>query len=139
MGSHSRNLLLTYKADHTMHGTNPEQRSDRQSEQRDTEWTFLDVSTKKYTHAIHLYPARMHPEIARKLISRYTRNRSDVVLDPFMGSGGVLLEAILHGNDSMGIDINPFAVLLTKVKTMPIKANLTWHLDSILKNQQGIR
>jgi len=103
------------------------------SKQGGAEWTFLDVSTKKYTHAIHLYPARMHPEIARKLISKYTGSRSDVVLDPFMGSGGVLLEAILHGNNAVGIDINPFAVLLTKVKTTPIKADLAWHLDSILK------
>ena len=97
------------------------------------EWTFLDVSTRKYTHAIHLYPARMHPEIARKVISKYAKNRSDVVLDPFMGSGGVLLEAILHGNSAIGIDVNPFAVLLTKVKTTPLKADLSRHLESILK------
>ena len=37
-----------------------------------------------------------------------------------MGSGGVLLESILHGNTAIGIDINPFAVLLSKVKTTPI-------------------
>ena len=90
---------------------------------RQDEWTFLDVSTKKYTHAIHLYPARLHPEIARKVISKYARNKSDAVLDPFMGSGGVLLEAILHGNDATGIDVNPLAVLLSKVKTTPPPGN----------------
>lgn len=83
------------------------------------EWTFLDVSTKKYTHAIHLYPARLHPEIARKVIAKYAKNKSNTILDPFMGSGGVLLEAVLHGNDAVGIDVNPFAVLLSKVKTAP--------------------
>ena len=97
------------------------------------EWTFLDISTKKYTHALHLYPARMHPEIARKIIFKYAKDRSNVVLDPFMGSGGVLLEAILHGNNAIGIDVNPFAVLLTKVKTTPLKADLSKHLESILK------
>ncbi len=97
------------------------------------EWTFLDKSTRKYTHAIHLYPARMHPEIARKIISKYAKDRSDVILDPFMGSGGVLLEAILHGNNAIGIDVNPFAVLLSKVKTTPLKADLSRHLESILK------
>lgn len=98
-----------------------------------SEWTFLNVSTRKYTHAIHLYPARLHPEIARKVITKYARKKSDVVLDPFMGSGGILLESILHGNNAIGIDINPFAVLLSKVKTTPIKSNLPKYLNSILK------
>lgn len=52
------------------------------------EWTFLDVSTRKYTHAMHLYPARMHPEIARRVIAKYARRKADVVFDPFMGGGG---------------------------------------------------
>lgn len=97
-----------------------------------SEWTFLDISTRKYTHAIHLYPARLHPEIPKRVISKYAK-RTDVVLDPFMGSGGVLLEAILHGNNAIGIDINPFAILLSKVKTTPIKKDLTDVLDRIIK------
>ena len=96
------------------------------------EWTFLDKSTRKYTHALHLYPARMHPEIARKVIAKYTK-KSDIVFDPFMGSGGVLLESILHGNNAVGIDINPFAVLLSKVKTTLIEKDLVKELDTILK------
>ena len=96
------------------------------------EWTFLDISTRKYTHALHLYPARLHPEIARRIISKYAINRSDVVFDPFMGSGGVLLESILHGNTSIGIDINPFAVLLSKVKTTPIFKDMNQSLNRIL-------
>ena len=97
------------------------------------EWTFLEVSTRKYTHAMHLYPARMHPEIAKKVITKYAKSKADVVFDPFMGSGGVLLESILHGNNAIGFDINPFAVLLSKVKTTLIKKNLKKELDTILK------
>jgi len=84
------------------------------------DWTFLDYSTKNYTHGFHLYPARMHPEIAKRLIAKYASNPKKVVFDPFMGSGGVLVEALLHGNNSVGIDVNPFAVLLSKVKTRTI-------------------
>jgi hypothetical protein len=97
-------------------------------------WTFLDVSTKKYTHALHLYPARMHPEIARQIIQKYSKNKTDVILDPFMGSGGVLLEGILQGHESIGIDVNPFAVLLSKVKTTPIYKNMHLTLTRILSN-----
>lgn len=99
-------------------------------------WTFRDKSTRKYTHAMHLYPARMHPEIARRLIMKYVQNKSDIVLDPFMGSGGVLLEAILHGNNSIGIDLNPFAVLLSKVKTTAIRTNLANTINRVLKRSK---
>ena len=86
------------------------------------DWTFRDISTKEYTHGFHQYPARMHPEIAKRLIEKYAIKSSDIVFDPFMGSGGVLVESMLHGNNSVGIDLNPFAVLLTKVKTTPLDA-----------------
>lgn len=81
------------------------------------DWTFLDYGTQDFTHGLHLYPARMHPEIAKRLISRYASDLKKVVFDPFMGSGGVLVESLLHGNNTVGIDVNPFAVLLSKVKT----------------------
>lgn len=100
------------------------------------EWTFLDVSTRNYTHAIHLYPARMHPEIARRVITKYAKDTSKVIFDPFMGSGGVLLESTIHGNNAIGLDINPFAVLLSKVKTTPIKKNLHAELENILINSK---
>ncbi len=97
------------------------------------EWTFLDISTKKYTHALHLYPARMHPEIAKRLIIKYA-DKNDVILDPFAGSGGVILESIIQGHNSIGIDINPFAVLLSRVKTTPIEKNLAQTLKRIISN-----
>ena len=86
------------------------------------DWTFRDISTQEYTHGFHLYPARMHPEIAKRLIEKYAIKSSDIVFDPFMGSGGVLVESMLHGNNSVGIDLNPFAVLLSTVKTTPLDA-----------------
>lgn len=94
------------------------------------DWTFFAKSTHNYTHGLHLYPARMHPEIARRLIKKYANEQKKVVFDPFMGSGGVLVESLLHNNNSIGFDINPFAVLLSKVKTTPInpkKLNQKFH------------
>lgn len=102
------------------------------------DWTFLDVSTKEHTHGFHLYPARMHPEIAKRLIAKYASDTKKVVFDPFMGSGGVLVEALLHGNNSIGIDVNPFAVLLSKVKTTTIlPAKLQKTFEEILAKAQS--
>lgn len=84
------------------------------------DWTFKEVKTQEFTHGLHQYPARMHPEIAKRLITKFTSKKSDLIFDPFMGSGTVLVEAMLHGNNSIGIDLNPFAVLLSNVKTTPL-------------------
>src|SRR5579883_1975499 len=87
-------------------------------------WTFRKHSNTRFTHGLHPYPARMHPEIARHIILDYAENKKTIVIDPFVGSGGVLIESMLHGNTSVGFDVNPFAVLLSKVKTTVINPNI---------------
>lgn len=84
------------------------------------DWTFKEIKTNQFTHGLHQYPARMHPEIAKRIIEKYAPKSNQFVFDPFMGSGGVLVESKIHGNNSIGIDINPFAVLLSKVKVTPL-------------------
>ena len=63
----------------------------------------------------------MIPQVAKRLIEMYGKDK-EVLLDPFMGSGTALLEATLHKNfkKAYGIDINPLALLIAKVKTTPI-------------------
>lgn len=99
------------------------------------DWTFKEKSTNQFTHGFHQYPARMHPEIAKRMIERHATDSKTVVFDPFMGSGGVLVEAILHGNNSIGIDLNPFAVLLSKVKTTSLNPK---KLEKILEGIMNI-
>lgn len=83
------------------------------------DWNFAKANTSYLTHGLHDYPARMIPQIAQRLIERYTPEKGRV-LDPFCGSGTTLVEARLADRDSVGIDINPLAVLLSKVKSCPI-------------------
>lgn len=71
------------------------------------------------THGIHKFPAKFFPELPRYLIRKYS-NTGDVVLDPMCGSGTVVLEAVLNNRVVIGIDIDPIARLITKVKTTPI-------------------
>ena len=77
-------------------------------------------STTYLTHGIHSYTARLIPQIPRYFAERYA-NEGDIILDPFCGSGTTCLEAKLVGKDSIGIDINPLAVLISKVKTTPLE------------------
>lgn len=86
-------------------------------------WDFREDDTKEFTHGIHNYPAMMVYPISRNII-RLVKEIQPVnaLLDPFAGSGTVLVEGMLSGIRKVaGNDINPLALLLTKVKTTPIQ------------------
>jgi SAM-dependent methyltransferase len=75
-----------------------------------------DESARLHVHGFHSYPARLHPLTARRLVERLCAP-GGLVLDPFCGSGTVVVEAILAGRRAVGIDANPLAVELTWLKT----------------------
>jgi len=50
-------------------------------------------------------------------IDRFSLNKDSLVLDPFCGSGTTLLACKQRGIKSLGIDISPFFVFVSKVKT----------------------
>lgn len=98
-------------------------------------WDFKVDDTKEYTHGLHNYPAMMVCPISRNII-RMVKELQPVhaLFDPFAGSGTVLVEGMLSGIETVaGNDINPLALLLTKVKTTPIKHDLlVKETDSLL-------
>lgn len=96
------------------------------------DYDYRKVNASDGVHGIHPYPAMMIYPLARHLISTYA-DEGDTVLDPFVGSGTVLVESQLQNRNSIGMDINPLAILLAKVKTTPlIGYNLMKNLENIL-------
>ncbi|MFA5009981.1 MAG: DNA methyltransferase [Patescibacteria group bacterium] len=89
----------------------------------DGSWDFRGAKTKSYTHGLHSYPAMFIPQVARRLVQSYSRP-GDKICDIFCGSGTTLVESIVLGRDAIGIDLNPLAVFLAKVKTTPINPSL---------------
>lgn len=84
------------------------------------EWDFKDYNPNIYSHGFHQYPAKFVPQLARKILRVFT-DQSSVVLDNFMGSGTTLIECILlNRRKTIGIELNPFACFMAKVKTTPI-------------------
>ncbi len=57
----------------------------------------------------------MVSHLAQKLVRRYAAG-ADHLVDPFCGSGAILHAGICNNVRVTGVDINPFAVLLSKVK-----------------------
>jgi tRNA G10 N-methylase Trm11 len=76
------------------------------------------------THPLHSYPARMHPATARALVRIALANATagqagelPLLVDPYCGSGTVLVEGRRAGARIVGVDANPVAVLISRAKT----------------------
>lgn len=86
------------------------------------DWDYSKYRTDLYTHKIHNYPAMFIPQVARKIILEFSKE-GDTVLDIFCGSGTTLVESKVLNRNSIGIDLNPYAILLSKVKTTNVNTN----------------
>lgn len=67
---------------------------------------------------IHPFPARMAPELAIAALNVLDSN--SFVLDPMAGSGTVLRQASESGHRALGFDMDPLAVLMSKVWTTQV-------------------
>lgn len=68
---------------------------------------------------VHPFPARMAPDVAQRSLEALSdRGR---VIDPLCGSGTVLRAAVERGLDCSGTDIDPLAVLMSRVWTTPVQ------------------
>lgn len=75
------------------------------------------LPANEYSHGLYPYPARLLRHIPRFLLATDAVVEGiDLVFDPFVGSGTVLLEAQLRGVDSWGVEQNPVAALISRVK-----------------------
>ena len=79
------------------------------------DWDFHDALTQEHLHSLHPYPARFIPQIPQKAMSLWSKP-GDLIFDPFCGCGTTLLEASLMGRDSIGVDNNGVAVLISRAK-----------------------
>ena len=88
------------------------------------DWTFAQSNTKEGTHVIHTYPAMMIPQVARGLIELLHALLPDgrTLLDPFAGSGTVLVEGMRAGMTCWGNDLNPLAQLIARARTTVVPA-----------------
>jgi hypothetical protein len=101
-----------------------------QNSSRPIRFSFRDTISRwisrsdKYTHQIHSYPAKLIAYIPIFFQSHpsYGKRRK-YLLDPFAGTGTVLLEGIIHPfhpMNTLGVEINPLARLVSKVKITPL-------------------
>lgn len=84
-------------------------------------WSFKGNSRRDHGHGLLQYPAMMVPQVARAVLQEACVVHPEIekVGDSFVGSGTVLTESMVRGLSFSGIDINPLAILLCRVKSGP--------------------
>ena len=82
-----------------------------------TVWSF----PKRGKWSVHNndYRGNWPPQLVRSLLMKYSKP-NDIVLDPFVGGATTLIESYLMGRKSIGIDISPIAIKISKQKTRQI-------------------
>uniref|UniRef100_A0A7V4KC36 site-specific DNA-methyltransferase (cytosine-N(4)-specific) n=1 Tax=Fervidobacterium pennivorans TaxID=93466 RepID=A0A7V4KC36_FERPE len=77
---------------------------------------FPEFRAKEGRHKIHDYPAMLHYKVVEYLLKEFGQE-SEVLYDPFCGSGVSLVEGLKQNKNVIGTDINPLALLIADVRT----------------------
>ena len=79
------------------------------------------ITTTKATaiYNMHTYWSKKPHDAIRQYIRHYTKP-GDIVLDPFSGSGGTALAALMEGRAAIAIDLSPAATFITKNYCTPV-------------------
>lgn len=94
-------------------------------------------STGYATHGLFPYRGKFHPQLVKSLINTIGLQEGETVLDPMCGSGTLNVEASLMSINSIGIDKNPFACFMSKVKLDSLELDLKL-LEEKAKNHNYI-
>jgi hypothetical protein len=76
---------------------------------------FNDTNAYAF-HNLYPYKGKFYPRVVRTLINSFRLSDNSLLLDPFNGSGTTTHEASLMGIKSVGVDITPIGVILSKLK-----------------------
>jgi site-specific DNA-methyltransferase (cytosine-N4-specific) len=79
--------------------------------------------TRYSSHGLHEYKGKFNPQVVRAIGNIIGLNAGSTVLDPFCGSGTVLVEALHNGWTADGFDINPLAVEIANAKIDALAAS----------------
>lgn len=79
----------------------------------------IDTTKATAIYNMHTYWSKKPHDAIRQYIQHYTKP-GDLVLDPFSGSGGTALAALMEGRAAIAIDRSPAATFITKNYCTPI-------------------
>lgn len=85
-------------------------------------------ATRYLVHGLHEYKGKFNPQTARALINTIDPEAT-ALMDPYCGSGTTLIEGMRLGLTSAGIDQNPLAAWISRIKVQTLA--LSGHHDLV--------
>lgn len=101
---------------------------DQQLDQID--WDYAKDASESFFSGLHFHPGRYISQIPSAIIGALS-SPGETVLDPFCGSGTTLVEAQRLNRRSIGIDINPVSVLISRAKLLSNRASQVFKLIEV--------
>ena len=99
------------------------------------DWNFSS-SKPGNLECVHPYPAKFIVDIPYSLLRLLPVPDGTYVFDPFCGSGTTLSVAQQMGYPSIGVDLNPIACLISRVKTATLPNHIENLCDKIVDGAQ---
>lgn len=97
----------------------------------DLNWTLSfdnlrEKDTTKHVHRLHPYKGKYIPQLVEYFIDDHIDNfkkeayfkSGDIILDPFLGSGTTIIQALETGIHSIGIDVSEFNCMIASCKAV---------------------
>lgn len=103
------------------------------------DWSFSNRKKAPAIEGIHPYPAKFIGDIPRAFIENLSIPLGTKIFDPFCGSGTTLVEAQRAGFSAVGIDLNPIACLLARVKTSPLENKFESVVEEVISRAKAVK
>jgi hypothetical protein len=99
-------------------------------------FTESNNSQNYATHSFFRYFGKLPPVVINHILDFGLEKSPDgLVVDLMCGSGTSIVESMLRGSPSIGVDVNPLSALVTKVKTTLIPADDIRNEFEVLRNK----
>jgi hypothetical protein len=86
----------------------------------ETDWDFRVRVVEHEVESVHPYPAKFIADLPSAFLNALPVPPGGILMDPFCGSGTALAEGQRRGLRTVGVDLNPIACLIARVKTSPL-------------------
>lgn len=79
------------------------------------------------------HPAMFPTQLTSRLIQIYTKNKGEVILDPFLGSGSTIVSAYKLGKKGIGFELSKEYIKLAEDRVKDTQLNLTQRPEDLIK------
>jgi hypothetical protein len=107
---------------------------DDEAQFRDPSFMFnKEAPVHRWVPWIAGFSGQFVEDVFREYLGNRRGNYRPLILDPFAGVGTTLVQSMLHGFDTVGFEINPYAALAARTKLCAPTVNLTL-LDKVIRS-----